>query len=87
MDGDGKADLVWLDKFAKMTVWINKFTMIKAPEESKRNGIKRTMASQLRLGLGRFAKTCTLQISMEMERPITYGFIRRMDLSMFGLII
>ena len=45
IDGDGKADLVWLSKSGSITVWLNQFTVIKGSRKlnakwSKENGGK-----------------------------------------------
>ena len=45
MNGDGKADLVWLSKSGSITVWLNQFTVIKGSRKlnakwSKENGGK-----------------------------------------------
>ncbi|MCJ1467350.1 hypothetical protein MMC07_005974 [Pseudocyphellaria aurata] len=60
MDGDGKADLVWLGKYGSVTVWLNKATVAKGTRKIKTNWVKENAGKAVGLGVGAFRKDVQL---------------------------
>ena len=60
MDGDGKADLVWLSKSGSTTVWWNQFTVIKGSRKLNAKWSKANGGKPVGLGIGAFRKDVQL---------------------------